>query len=58
MDEFQRLVPSTDSGDYFVRIGFPDEGARLLVVLLDEAIDGGLQVDDRVQDAVFQPSPC
>jgi hypothetical protein len=48
----------TNSGDNFVGIGFPDEGARVLVVLLDEAIDGGLQVNDRVEDTVFQPSPC
>ena len=47
-----------DSGDNFVGICFPDEGAGLLIVLLDEAIDGGLQVDDRVEDAVFQSSPC
>ena len=40
-------MPSTDSGDNLVGIGFPDEGTRLLVVLLDEATDGGLQVDFR-----------
>ncbi|KUO50670.1 MAG: hypothetical protein APF78_03670 [Sphingomonadales bacterium BRH_c3] len=47
-----------DSSDGFVWITFPDEGARVLVVLLDEAIDGRLQGDNGVEDRVFQPSPC
>jgi len=57
-----KFVPLVLTGDtrlrFFDGIGFPDEGARLLVVLLDEAIDDGLQVDDRMEHAVFQPSPC
>jgi hypothetical protein len=30
------------------------EEARLLIVLFDEAVDGGLQVDDGVEDAVLK----
>jgi hypothetical protein len=41
------LVPASDGLDYFVWIGSPREGLRLGVVVEDEAIDCGLQVDDR-----------
>ena len=34
----------------------PDEGLRLSVGLGDEAIDGGLQIDDRFEYAAFQPT--
>ena len=27
------------------------------IVFFDEAIDGGLEVDERVQDAVLEPPP-
>jgi hypothetical protein len=35
--------------------GFPDEALWLAIVFCDEAIDGGLQVDERLEDAVLQP---
>ena len=47
-------MPSPDVGDDFVRISFPDEGARLVIMLFDEAVDGGLKIYDGVEDAVFQ----
>ena len=50
-------MPSPDGGDDFVGIGLPDERAGLLVMFLDEAVDRGLKVDDRVKDAVFQSPP-
>jgi hypothetical protein len=48
------LVPASDSLDNFSGIGGPCEGLRFCVVFDDEAIDGGLQVDDRYEDATFQ----
>jgi hypothetical protein len=39
-------VPATDSGDDFVRIGFPDERFGIAIMFADKAIDGGLQIDD------------
>ena len=33
------------------------KGFGLLVVLGDEAVDGGLQVDDGAEDAALQPPP-
>ena len=48
--------PSFDSGDDLVWVGFPDERLWGLVVLLDEAVDGRLEIDEGVEDAVFEPS--
>ena len=51
---FQRLVPAMDSGDDFVRIGFPDERFGITILVADGAIDGGLQIDDGMKAAIFQ----
>ena len=40
--------------DDFVGIGFPDEWLGLGIVLGDEAVDGGLQVDDGMEHAMLQ----
>ena len=50
----QRLSPTVDLAEDDVGIGGPDEGFGLGVVLLDVAIDRGLEVDDRVEHAPFQ----
>jgi len=50
------LVTAFDGGDDFVRAGGPGEGFRVGVVLGEEAVDGGLEVDDRSEDAAG-PSP-
>lgn len=47
-------MPASDSSDDFVGIGGPSEGLWLLIVLDEEAIDGGLEVDDRVEDAALE----
>ena len=39
-------MPTIGGGDDFVWIGGPGEGLWLLVVVGDEAIDGGLEIDD------------
>lgn len=46
-----------DSGDDFVGICFPDKRACFLIMLLDEAIDGGLQVDDGMEDTFLKALP-
>jgi len=51
-------VPAFDGGNDVVWVCLPDEGARLLVMFFDEPVDGRLQVDDGVKDAVLQPSAC
>ena len=56
VDRIQHLVPSFDGGDDAVRIGGPDEGLRFCVVLADEAVDGGLEVDDGAEDAALEPA--
>ena len=50
-------MPALDGGDDFVGICFPNEWAWFLIMLLDEAVDGGLQVDDGVEHAVFEAWP-
>ena len=47
-------MPTIGGGDDFVWIGGPDEGLWLLVVVGDEAIDGGLEVDDAFEDAALE----
>lgn len=51
-------MPSFDSGDNLVGIGGPGEGVGLVVMLGDEAVDGGLQVDDGAEDASRQAAFC
>ncbi len=48
------MVPAPDGGDDFIRIGGPDEGLWAFVVLGEEAVDGGLKVDERMEDAAFE----
>lgn len=50
-------MPAPDGGDDFVWIGAPDEGSGFLIVLFNEAVDGGLEVDNRMEDAVLQAPP-
>jgi hypothetical protein len=45
------LVPTGSGGDDLVGIGGPGEGLWLLVVIEDEAIDGGLEIDEALEDA-------
>ena len=50
-------MPSVNGGDDFIWVGGPDEGLGIMVGLGDEAIDGGLEFDDRVKDAALEASP-
>ena len=47
-------MPSFDGGDDFLWFGGPGKGLRLLVVLFEEAIDGGLEIGDGSEHASFQ----
>ena len=47
-------MPSPDSGDDFVGISGPDEGLGLAIVLLEEAVDGALEVVDGSEDAALE----
>jgi len=49
-------VPALDGGDAFVGIGGPGEGLGLLVVLGEEAVDGGLEIDDGSEDTILEPA--
>jgi hypothetical protein len=47
-------MPTIGVGDDFVWIGGLDEGLWLLVVVGDEAIDGGLEIDDAFEEAALE----
>ena len=47
----QCLMPSSDGGDDFIGVGYPSEGFGAGVVIVEEAVDGRLKVDDRLEDA-------
>jgi hypothetical protein len=51
------LVPSFDGGDDAVRVGGPDEGFGIIVGLVDEAVDGGLEVGDGAEHAALEATP-
>ena len=50
-------MPALDGGDDFVGVGGPDEGFWLGIGFFDEAVDGGLEIDDGAEDAALQPPP-
>ena len=51
------MVPTPDGGDDFIGIGSPDEGFGIIVGLPQEAVDGGLEVDDRAEHAALEATP-
>ena len=51
-------MPSSDGGDDFVWISGPCEGLGLVIVLIEEPVDGGLQIDNRTKDTAFQSALC
>lgn len=55
VDRLQHLMPSFGGGDVRLRIGLPDERLRLLVMDVDEGVDGALQVDKRMEHAALRP---
>ena len=47
-------MPSRGGGDDFVRVCGSDEWFWLLILIGDEAVDGGLEIDDAFEDAAFE----
>jgi hypothetical protein len=47
-------MPTIGGGDDFVWIGGPCEGLWFFIVLGEEAVDGGLQIDKRMEDAALE----
>ena len=48
------MVPAPDSGDDLIGIGGPGEGLGVIVGLAQEAVDGGLEFDNRAEHAAFE----
>jgi hypothetical protein len=55
-DGVQGVVATPDGGDDLIWIGGPSEGPWIVVGLGEKAVDGGLEVDDRLEHAAFEPS--
>jgi hypothetical protein len=52
------LNPSVSCGDDVIGIGFPDERLwGVCIVSTNEAVDGGLKIDDGMEDATLEPLP-
>ena len=52
------MEPPVTCSDDFVGVRPPDEGFGIAgVVFADETIDGGLEIDKRMEDAVLEPPP-
>ena len=51
------MVPSFDSSDDFIRVGGPEKRFGIFVGFDDEAIDGGLEINEGVEDATVKPPP-
>ena len=47
-------MPAFDGGDDFVGIGGPDERLWVGILVDEEAVDSGLEVDQRMEHAAFQ----
>lgn len=47
-------MPAFDGGDDFIWVGGPDEGFGVGILLGDEAVDGGLEIDERMEHAALE----
>ena len=58
VDRLDRLVPALDLFDDAIGIGGPDEGFGFVDCVSPRiAVDRGLQVDERAEDAALQAPP-
>ena len=48
------MVPARDRCDDLLGIGGPDEGLWIIVGFPEEAINRGLEIDDRAEHATFE----
>ena len=51
-------MPTFDGSDDPVRIGGPAKGYRVLIGFGEEAVDGGLQVDKRMESTALEAPSC
>ena len=49
------MVPSFDGSDDFIRIGDPGKRFGVFVGFGDESIDGGLEINEGVEDTTVKP---
>src|SRR5665647_840593 len=51
-------MPASDGSDDLVGVGGPDERLGLVIVLLEESVDRGLQVSNGPEDTSLEPALC
>src|SRR5712691_7912094 len=51
------MIPAPNLFDDGVGIGGPGEGFGVLIGFGEEAVDGGLEIDDAGEDAALEPLP-
>ena len=51
------MDPALDGGDDTIGVSGPDEGLWFGIGFGEEAVDGGLKIDNRVEHAAFEPPP-
>ena len=56
VDRIERLVPAACGGDDAIGVGGPGEWLCAVVVFGQITVDRGLQVDERMKDAAFEPA--
>ena len=52
------MFPAADFFDDGIGVGGPEEGFGIGIGFLQEAVDGGLEIGDALEDAAFEPTPC
>ena len=52
------MFPAADFFDDGIGVGGPEEGFGIGIGFLQEAVDGGLEIDDAFEDAAFEPPSC
>ena len=48
-------MPTFYCSDNLIGIGSPGEGFRVVIGFCDEAVDGGLEVDEGMEDTTLEP---
>ena len=52
------MFPAADFFDDGIGVGGPEKGFGIGIGFLQEAVDGGLEIDDAFEDAAFEPPSC
>ncbi|MGF7150333.1 hypothetical protein FHS96_003991 [Sphingomonas zeicaulis] len=54
VDRFQRLVPAPEGCDNLIRIGVPYQRFPFVIMLIDDTVIGGLEIDDGAEGSALK----